>query len=955
MIYNQFTKREDINFRKILLDFKIFILLISFLTFFIFYVSADAATYLDPSLKWKTIETLHFRINYYPGLEFHAYKLASIAEETHSDLSKFFKHIPELKTEVVLLDTSDYSNGFTTVIPNPLITIYVSDLGSNNQPFSYDDWLRFVFVHEYTHLLHLDTVEGGPSLLKMLFGRMIFPNALSPQFLIEGIATYFETQKSKGGRGHNARWKAMLRMNAIEESFKSIEQASVATVKWPGGNLPYLYGVFFVDYLVRTYGVDKLSLLSREYGDFILSYGIDGAFSQIYGKSLWILWSDWQEEVLKHANDEAQKIKKEPLTNPNFLTGKGYYILKPKWDINSLNIYYSQRNSDDISQIRKINIETKKDEKILEGIVFDDSLALRQNYIYFSKADVCDNFYFYKDLYRFSLEDKSIERLTYGARISDIAISHDGQDLVFVRNNLGSKTLWLMRLNDEKIQMLSTFEVNSQYFSPKFSPDDKKIIVAKWNKGSQKIVLIDLKSGREKNIIEGNLSLEANPCFSPDGKYVLFDSDVTGVVNIYAVEMKTRKIYKVTNVLGIAQMPEVSGDGKKLAYVNYSSKGYDLALIDFNPSNWKEIYVDDVNHLIISTSEGQNDYKNVILNEYDYNPLPSFIPKFWFPYSYKDENGSNFLAYTGGLDALEQQMMGLQFGYDATAKRPTYGFIYINNQFLPQLSFVAIDVPTAYSWDSSNTIYWERKRDVGAYVGFFDNRVFSEFDKQMVQVGCDFINLTNITSLDSLTTKPSLGNLSGVSISYAYSSLKQYSASIAPEDGILLSLNSKFYSKQFGSNYDITSYTLNGSKYFRVIDHQVLAFSNSITLNYGDNLTQNIYSNTTVALRGYPYQSISGKKTLYGSIKYLYPLSYIENGFGYGYLFLDRLYGTFFFNQIGATPDSVANMAWKRSLGVELNLETINGWGMFPINLILGYAKGLDTDGEDQVYFDFSI
>ncbi|OGC07251.1 hypothetical protein A2230_09305 [candidate division WOR-1 bacterium RIFOXYA2_FULL_36_21] len=948
--------------RRIKSKFRI-ILISGFWVLFGFWVLSfgfpcEAATSIDPSLKWKTLETLHFKINYYDKLEPIAYKLASIAEEVHLRLSPLFRHTPDLKTDVVLLDNTDYTNGFTTVLPNPLIYIFVANMDSNAQPFSYDDWLHFVFVHEYTHLLHLDTVEGSTVLFKMLLGRSFFPNFLNPLFIIEGIAVYEETKFSKGGRLDDPRWQACLRMEALSKDMKSIQQASVSTVRWPMGNVAYLYGSSFIQYLANTYGEEKIYRLSQEYGDYVLSYGIDMAFSNIFGKTLWVLWKDWEEDLIKKSEEKKKNIEKETVTSPKILTHTGYFKAKPVWRSNSSKIYYTSADMDDSSRIKCIDVKTGEENKILEGILYDDSMTINGDILYFTKGDIYKNYYYFKDIYSLNLKTGSQKRLTEGARASDPAISPDGEKIVFVRNNLGTKSLWIMNSDGSGQRKFTASNEEEQYLSPKFSPDGEKIAVAKWVKGKQKIVFVDVNTGIEKLMTTKKLSIEGNPSFSPDGKYLLFESDASSVPNIYAFNLKTSEIYKITNVLGMAGMPNVSSDVKKIAYINYTEKGCDLALIDFDPSSWKKINFDNKKEeykSVIETDEARVK-DDVVLKKYDYNPLPSFLPKFWFPYSYSDENGDHMLAYTAGIDVLGQQYSVLQFGYDWTARRPTYSFIYNNDQFLPQLTFTAGDVAYSYLWDSDTKTYWEREQNLGAYLSLYDNRFLSEFDRQSVSVGYEYNNLSNISSLEGLSNQPTLGKLGGYFAAYRYNSLRSFGYSVAPEGGVSLSIATRLYSKDAGSDYNLTSYTISGSTYHKMFTpHHVLGLSATGNINYGDSFVQSGFSYKNISVRGYPYNYISGSKSAKGSIQYIFPVGYPENGFGYGYLFLDRIYGKFFYDQVGATFGSASIIDWKRTIGAELGLSTINGWGMFPVSVNMGYAKGLDQGGEDEIYFTFSM
>src|SRR3989338_9160250 len=105
---------------------------------FILSLQINAATWLDPSLKWKTLETPHFSINYYTELEDVAKRFAPIAEDVYETMTKVFKYKIGLKTQVTLLDTTDFGNGFTMVFPYPSITLYLTDLSSSFNTYKYD-------------------------------------------------------------------------------------------------------------------------------------------------------------------------------------------------------------------------------------------------------------------------------------------------------------------------------------------------------------------------------------------------------------------------------------------------------------------------------------------------------------------------------------------------------------------------------------------------------------------------------------------------------------------------------------------------------------------------------------------------------------------------------------------------------------------------------------------------
>jgi hypothetical protein len=80
---------------------------------------------IDPSFRFSSIETEHFVIHFHQGIDEIANKVALISEDIHLKLSSEFQWTPAEKTQIVLLDDTDFANGLTTVLPYNAIYIYV--------------------------------------------------------------------------------------------------------------------------------------------------------------------------------------------------------------------------------------------------------------------------------------------------------------------------------------------------------------------------------------------------------------------------------------------------------------------------------------------------------------------------------------------------------------------------------------------------------------------------------------------------------------------------------------------------------------------------------------------------------------------------------------------------------------------------------------------------------------
>ena len=190
--------------------------------------SPAIAQQVPPDESWRTLETEHFRVTFPDRLEDLARRVADRAEWAHATLSDQFVQGPQGTIDLVVTDHTDVSNGYATPFPSNRIVLYARPPVDSFLLGNFDDWMELLIVHELTHIFHLD--RRGRYSVRGLFGRIPvpvfgFPGFTTPLWVIEGIATWYESALTGKGRVLGTYHNMVLRTAALEGRFESIGQA----------------------------------------------------------------------------------------------------------------------------------------------------------------------------------------------------------------------------------------------------------------------------------------------------------------------------------------------------------------------------------------------------------------------------------------------------------------------------------------------------------------------------------------------------------------------------------------------------------------------------------------------------------------------------------------------------------------------------------------------------------
>lgn len=563
---------------------------------------APAAGSYDPDVEYGTLTTPHFHVVHAKGYEHIAIRTASIAESLLPYLTGRYGYTLSDRTTIVLDDQTDFANGSASVLPNKLITVFVTAPTEVSGLEDYDDWLETVLVHELAHVFHLDMVWGLPWVGRLLFGKYVSLNQYTPAFITEGLAVYEETTSSGSGRGRSSYVDMVLRIAALEDRFPSIDQGFRSFSNWPFSNVAYFVGGRFQQWVAEKYGEEALMHYHRAYASTPIPYVTWLAADIAFDASLESLWLGFEEDVKQEAALTLKRVKSSTpaMSEPERLTRYGGDLLGPRITPDGRSVIFSTSSPKDGARVHRLSLESGADEVLIDD-TFSKAISFTADgrAFYFQQTEINQRYYFHNSVLRYELADESIGKVEVleedqaeflapsgSLRARDPDVSPDGRRLVFVQTPYAANRLVLAWLESDGVtihpKVIVPAEPDVQLSNPRFSPDGQRIAVSRFRGGRRDVVIYDLR-GTLLTEVTRDRAQDIDPTWSPDGRWLLFSSDRSGIYDLYAYEPATDTLRRLTNLIGGAYQPSVSPDGKMMVFRGYSVDGFDVYRLPFDP------------------------------------------------------------------------------------------------------------------------------------------------------------------------------------------------------------------------------------------------------------------------------------------------------------------------------------------------------------------------------------
>lgn len=648
-----------------------------------------------PEGVWRMFTTEHFRVTFAPELEALALRAAEVAERTHAVLRREMAAAPKGPIELLVTNHVDVTNGYATPFPSNRIVVFARPPLDMPQLAFSRDWIELVVAHELVHVFHLDVAGSVGRAVRAVFGRIpmfwpLFPAVGTPGWNVEGLATHYESHLTGAGRVHGSFHEMIVRAAALDGDIPDLDAVSTPSPVWPGGQRSYVYGATFMRWIAAEYGPEVHSRLVSATAAARLPTFLffDGIAEEATGRDFDALYAEWRAVARDSAMAVRTRLVAGGMTVPEAVIGArrgsgdaaGPFAVAPRISPDGARLAYAADDYRSRPTTRVIDLRTGEVESLAErnqaGTIlgpaswYPDGSALVTAQLEFQ-----DPYRVHSDLWRVGLDGREL-RLTRGARLTQPDVAPDGRQVVAVQNRDGALRLVIHHIESGITEELADAAPGEGFTGPRWSPDGRTVAAGRFVGGRVDLVLVDAASGDVVPLTADD-ALDLAPAWTPDGRWVLFWSDRTGIPNLYAAEpVVGGAVHQVTSVLGGAFDPDVSPDGRWIYFSGYHASGWRIERIPLDPSTWRAAPASSLSysHAVLEPPRPDGDDFTAATSPItSYSARPSARPHFWVP-TYvtvsAEPDHLHFLgAYTAGWDVLQRHRWQAAVAFDVGSGR----------------------------------------------------------------------------------------------------------------------------------------------------------------------------------------------------------------------------------------------------------------------------------------------
>jgi hypothetical protein len=928
-----------------------------------------AATF-DPKLRFQRLRSTHFAIYFHAGEEAIARRLAVVAEDVRQRVMEALGVDAPTLTHVILVDQDESANGWATPLPYDTIMVTAAWPSAVDPVGRVDDWLRVVFTHEFTHVVHLHQSRGWARLVHSTFGRvpLAFPNLFLPAWHVEGLATFEETRLTGSGRLYAGDFRAVELEAARTGRLEPLDRTNGGLTDWPGGHTPYVYGSGFHEYLAARFGADEVARLSRDTASAI-PYTGSRTFRRVFGASLGSLWRDYQRTV-------SESVAMDPRGRVTRLTHHGFIVTGPRFAPPAClacppDVVYSVRDPRGFPVLNAIAANATRPRQLATrylgstGGVAGDLVVFDQQEFHRSVAS-------HSDLFVVDRQTGDVRALTFEGRLLEPDVSPDGRHIVCVREATGKRELVMMEFTMDgreprvgDVRVLAS-EPDTQFGVPRWSPDGRLIAVQRHRRGSlAEIVVVDPVSRDSRVVATSPVRRIVTPAWRPDGQALVVAADAERAsFNLYEISIGPGSaIRQLTTLSSGATWPDVSKDGETIVFVGYTPDGYDLFTMPY-PKDAPAIEMDAFSGPTRqpTTETGTPSVNPVVgLATSSYSPWSTLRPTSWTPVIETPGDHRRIGAAIAGHDVLRYH------AYAAAATWPTHAlhplsravpdweFAYTYDRWQPVL-FASLSRATTSSAPANAGVprqgaVVENELEGGVIYPIRRARVLHRAVASALRSNDDYHLSSGAPSVAETAVSVKRMAVRG---GWATTTARFYGYSISSEDGVSVGATGEFTRSDAMPGATAATATVDARAYLPgLLSHHVVALRASGGASWGAVAARRRFvlggaesardvldfsGDAFNLLRGVAVNSLVGTRIALVNAEYRWPIARPQRGVGTWPVFFQTLHASAFADLGDVWTGDFHREDVRASFGGELSADVVVGYG-WRLTVAVGAAE----------------
>ncbi len=540
-------------------------------------------------ITFRKIETPGFKIIFAKGYDSAALYMANTLQHIYRPVSASLGKYPR-QIGVILQNRHAVSNGFVTITPRR--SEFYTMPPQNYNFTGTTQWLDLLAVHEFRHVVQYDKAIAG--LNKWIYYGLGNEGLGAASFLAvplwfwEGDAVLAETALTPGGRGKIPQFDMLYRATLLEYGAFNYNKQFLRSFKHFVPN-HYVLGYHFTTYLRNEHGYDIWDNITEDaFRQSLIPYPFSRAMKKHTGKYLLKNYAEMSADLQQMWEAQVETL---PLTNAKLETThhfKRYTDYNFPQALQNGGIIALKSGIGDIQRF----VDLSQDERVVfvPGIMnVAGMLSAARNKIAWNEFNFNPRFraenYSVIKIYDATTKELNTIGSQSQSRYSAAALSYDASMVATVHTDFENNyTLSILdALNGDLLYQLPN-PSNDFPAMPRWAGDRHELVFINQTRVGKQLMHFNWEDKSVEQLADfGNENIGHPVMQHP---YVLYNSPVSGIDNIYAFHLATAQRYQVTSRRFGAFNPALNLAGDSLYFNDFSAAGMAVAKMPYEPEEW---------------------------------------------------------------------------------------------------------------------------------------------------------------------------------------------------------------------------------------------------------------------------------------------------------------------------------------------------------------------------------